>query len=162
MSWTLTFLATCATPPTHFSACFSPRHNRVTTWIFSATDTGPAETRTRAMDNPDTPSEVVFRANKRRKVIRKRNIDDLDELAADHSEEELTNRISTVRLPAARKHGIGFSSAAAQPAIESTTVVETALVPFQKDEDEASVHDRFTKPTGKADVVEDKHLYDQP
>ena len=117
-----------------------------------------------------TPPEVVFRANKRRKVIRKRNVDDLDEsarpesqeIAADQSEEESMNRVSTVRRPVARKHGIGFSSAAAQPAIESTAIVETALVPFQKDENEASAHDRFTKPTGKAEVVEDKHLYDQP
>lgn len=116
----------------------------------------------------DAPPDVVFRANKRRKMIRKRNLDDLDEAAriepqdtgADVSEDNSKGLLSTVKRPAMRKHGIGFSTAGSQQqGPDATAVVETALVPTQNNEEEPSPHNRFKKPTEKAAVVvEDRHL----
>lgn len=125
-----------------------------------------------ADQSSDAPPDVVFRANKRRKMIRKRNLDDLDEAAriepqdtgVDVSEDNSKGLLSTVKRPVMRKHGIGFSTTGSQQqGPDATTVVETALVPTQNNEEEPSPHDRFTKPTEKAAVVvEDRHLYDQP
>lgn len=111
-------------------------------------------------------TDSLFRANKRRKIHRKRNIDDNDDdgpsrtdvsLGADSEAQEQTQ---TVKRPAARKHGLGFSTAGNKVIPEAETSTQTAMIPFKPEEDDdQAAHDRFVKPAGKAAVVEDKHLY---
>ncbi|USW55945.1 hypothetical protein Slin15195_G092640 [Septoria linicola] len=117
-------------------------------------------------DSHDAPPAVLFRANKRRKVIRKRDLEEREEstsgvgqdLPGAISDQQSLVALSTVRRPVSKRHGIGFSSVLGQQPTGASSTVETSVVPFQKQEDETTSNDRFTKPTGKAEVVEDKHL----
>ncbi|KAK4497934.1 hypothetical protein PRZ48_010590 [Zasmidium cellare] len=124
-------------------------------------------------ENAEEAREALFRPSKRRKVFRKRVTGDEDaegrqdgiaELTGSNGdvnavEEDSHEGLSVVRRPAAKKHGIGFSS---NDATNQTVVrqdVSTALVPVVEQEaGNALQSDRFTKPTGNAGVVEDKHL----
>lgn len=122
-------------------------------------------------DRGDSPASL-FRANKRRKVLRKRNIDEdqaspherasdpldpseIESAAGSHSPDILP----TVKRPVAKKHGIGFTSSKRSPPRDATAT-EVALVPRQAGSpQDLTQHDRFIKPTGKLDVIEDKHMY---
>ncbi|PPJ50556.1 hypothetical protein CBER1_05532 [Cercospora berteroae] len=112
----------------------------------------------------DAPPELLFKSNKRRKVIRKRHNADTEDLAEanpegyEPSDMDLTSQIPAVRRPIARKHGIAFSNSAGVQPAQSVSAAETALVPVKTDESVPASIDRFTKPTGKTEVVEDKHL----
>ncbi|KAF2211317.1 hypothetical protein CERZMDRAFT_98628 [Cercospora zeae-maydis SCOH1-5] len=115
---------------------------------------------------PDAPPEVLFKSNKRRKVIRKRHNEDLDELAEagpegyETSDRNHKSQVPAIRRPIARKHGIAFSTSAGLQPAQGLPAVENALVPVKSDESATASIDRFTKPTGKTEVVEDKHLYE--
>ena len=69
-----------------------------------------------------------------------------------------------VRRPIARKYGIAFTSSAkpSQDELDSTNE-ERAMVPMHPDREEAVQEavqgKRFVKPTGKAIVMDDKHMY---
>ena len=130
-------------------------------------------------ENPDDPQAPLFRPSKRRKVFRKRIAEEDDQAAelqedaaeldesrgaTDPSQQDANEQQPVVRRPVAKKHGIGFSSSGtANPGAGRQDVpTETALVPVvDKEAGDALRSDRFTKPTGKASVVEDKHLYVQ-
>lgn len=65
---------------------------------------------------------------------------------------------SLVQRPAMKKKGIAFSSSG-RPAI-SNNESDMAMVPFQDNQTEVYAEsDRFIKPMGKTEIVEDKHLY---
>lgn len=118
-------------------------------------------------DSIGAPTDAVFRANKRRKIYRKRNVDDEDDGVSLPTEgasdvgSEAQQRTQTVKRPVAKKYGIGFSTAGSKALPEETTPTVTAMVPFQGPEldDDQAANDRFVKPAGKTAVVEDKHLY---
>ncbi|KAF2173579.1 hypothetical protein M409DRAFT_15857 [Zasmidium cellare ATCC 36951] len=127
-------------------------------------------------ENAEESREALFRPSKRRKVFRKRVAgDDGDgeerrEGAAEFDgssgnvnpvQENPNDTLSAVKRPAAKKHGISFSSslAANQSAARQDVSKEFALVPVvDQGAGNALRSDRFTKPTGNVDVVEDKHL----
>ncbi|EME42080.1 hypothetical protein DOTSEDRAFT_89573 [Dothistroma septosporum NZE10] len=121
------------------------------------------------VEDANTTSESLFRSAKRRKVFRKRTTDEdapedpLDATANEPRSHILQNESSAehqpvVRRPAAKKHGIGFSSGSTTGQMTDQTDMQMALVPVVKqDEAEVIPIDRFMKPTGKV-VVEDKHL----
>ncbi|CAK4032183.1 Hypothetical predicted protein [Lecanosticta acicola] len=112
-------------------------------------------------------TESLFKAHKRRKVTRRRNV---DEEWNEDSEGIQTNSaqgpepshddgdevLQIVRRPVAKKHGVAFASSG--PTRKDADAGETALVPVQPGRvEEVITSDRFVKPTGKV-VVEDKHL----
>lgn len=110
--------------------------------------------------------EALFRANKRRKIYRKRNVDDETDEGSLRNEDpngldsKSQQGTATVRRPAARKYGIGFSTAGSKTIPEEMPATTTAMVAFQPEQDDdQAAHDRFVKPAGKTAVVEDKHLY---
>lgn len=120
------------------------------------------------MSEPKVPAtEALFRANKRRKIYRKRNIDDQDDEGSSldngdsrRPESVPSDQMQTVRRPISKKHGIGFSTAGSKTAPDEAPATPTAVVPFQPgQDDDRAAHDRFVKPAGKAAVIEDKHLY---
>lgn len=131
-------------------------------------------------ENSEHHQEPLFRPNKRRKVFRKRTVEDdegteerqsgnaeLDGATVDVNalHEDSSERLPVVRRPVAKKHGIGFSSGGAtnQGPSRQDEATETALVPVVDKEAGSVMHsDRFTKPTGNVGVVEDKHLYVKP
>jgi len=120
-------------------------------------------------------AEPVFRANKRRKVYRKRadsdNGDEGPSHIADHGEsqseqlrgnreDEAGTALSIARRGGIRKQGIAFSSTESRRT-EQQDNEEKALIPFSAEEvEEEDVHnDRFVKPTGRVTTTEDKHMY---
>lgn len=127
----------------------------------------------------ETPDEPIFRANKRRRVIRKRSISDpleesftrseapaenADALITKHgseSEEDGASALMRVQKKGGvRKHGIGFSKADGRQHGKQQQNEETALVPGRQDEAETPAqNDRFVKPTGRVGMAEDKHMY---
>lgn len=118
----------------------------------------------------DVTAEPLFKANKRRKVIRRRHQDEDQGSGAPAVPAQQRESIddgedsgpAIVKRPIAKKHGMGFSSSGAAKASTSGDVAETALVPAQSGRlEEAVQSERFVKPTGKV-VVEDKHLYVVP
>lgn len=127
-------------------------------------------------EKSENHQQPFFRPSKRRKVFAKRTTDDdqgKDERQSstvtedvsggdlNASEEDSSRLASVVRRPAAKKHGIGFSSSGA--AARQDVPTETALVPVvEADAGSVLQSDRFTKPTGDVGVVEDKHLYVLP
>lgn len=131
-------------------------------------------------ENPEPQQEALFRPSKRRKVFRKRVAGDdqdgedrqgstaeLDEPSGDVNavQEDHNQSVPVVRRPAAKKHGISFStSGAANQSIASEGLsTRMALVPVIEQEAASALQsDRFTKPTGNVGVVEDKHLYVSP
>lgn len=113
-----------------------------------------------------TGADAAFRANKRRKIYRKRNVDDqaneglLDESGSKESDAGSPDQTQTVRRPTVRKHGIGFSTSGSKTAADEELATQKAVVPFQPgQDDDRAAHDRFVKPAGKTAVIEDKHLY---
>jgi hypothetical protein len=112
--------------------------------------------------------EVTFRANKRRKIFRKRHANDEDGARAGdgHQEDALAadpeQSSALVKRPRPKKHGIAFTGSGSLLGQTSTPSEETALVPVQKQPETDVQSERFVKPTGKASVVEDKHLYEPP
>jgi hypothetical protein len=122
----------------------------------------------------EAPAEPVFRANKRRKFVRKRAESEEDVETASHADNEkdlITNRstpsddLSTPavrfqRKPVFRKHGIAFSTKANKRGDAEDDDVGTLLVPVQGNgQQEAIPGDRFVRPTGRVAVAEDKHMY---
>lgn len=131
-------------------------------------------------ENPEPQQGALFRPSKRRKVFRKRVAED-DQVAEErqgsvaefngssgdaNAVQEGSNDLPpVVRRPAAKKHGISFSTngAANQGITRQDISTEVALVPvIEQDVGNALQSDRFTKPTGNVGVVEDKHLYVSP
>lgn len=113
-----------------------------------------------------TASDALFRVNKRRKIYRRRNVDEQDDDGSSatpdspEADSGMRGQTQLVRRPLAKKHGIGFSTAGSKPAQQEDVATQTAVVPFQPAENEdQATHDRFVKPAGKAAVIEDKHLY---
>lgn len=111
-------------------------------------------------------ADALFRANKRRKIYRRRGVDDQDDDGTLNTGDSkgpvsgVLDETQTVRRPVIKKHGIGFSTADTKTASAEALATQTAMVPFQPgQDDDRAAHDRFVKPAGKAAVVEDKHLY---
>ena len=131
----------------------------------------------------EVPSEPLFRANKRRKVLRKRADSDADvEVGSLPTVVIGTDADATITEPppvdatkaagaplwlqkrgGTRKHGIGFSSAETRSrSVNDEQQNEvTALVPAKEDGalEVAAQNERFVKPTGRVDVTEDRHMY---
>ena len=124
-------------------------------------------------DSANVSQEPLFRANKRRKIFRKRDVANEEEgqtanarpesssLEAYKDEKDAAIALPTIIKPAAKRRGLGFSSAGQQRTSNGNTNTEMALVPMpeEQEEQEGIPTDRFVRPTGKVGVVEDKHLY---
>ncbi|KAK5704114.1 hypothetical protein LTR97_003127 [Elasticomyces elasticus] len=118
-------------------------------------------------DEAEPTAEPLFRATKRRKIFRKRNDDDdVNPTTTEASAAASTNSlpddaepaISRLRRPVGKKHGITFSSNTT-PKQELEPSEDTAMVLAQPDHEQGMVQvDRFVKPTGKAAVVDDRHM----
>lgn len=125
----------------------------------------------------DTANGPTFRANKRRKVFRKRaGSDDNDEephvattsrpdqvpLVEDKTsvipgEEYTTSRSDITRVRKPKKHGIAFSSSDRISSRPHNDNEETALAISEPQVVEQQ-NGRFTKQTGKTIVEDDKHM----
>ncbi|KAK3679118.1 hypothetical protein LTR37_021431 [Vermiconidia calcicola] len=119
-----------------------------------------------------SPSEPLFRSNKRRKVIRRRadsedgNEEGLSGIVKDASSteqmlEDDNGAPAPVRLQrkGIRKHGIGFNSTESRRTPQQEQSDETALVlANSEDAEEVANSDRFVRPTGKVVVTDDKHI----
>lgn len=126
----------------------------------------------------EQPAEIIFRASKRRKVLRKATQQDGEENAHSPSpvKEEVATEIPTrslereddgigsflriQRKPGARKSGIAFSSMdnARRAGQDEEDNMALVLV-SESGSSEMPKHDRFVRPTGRAEVTEDKHMY---
>ena len=126
----------------------------------------------------EPPSEPLFRATKRRKIIRGRaDADEPDEAnattahVADEDVTTITKHLPTneenshggvtrvLKKAGPRKQGIGFSSASNWRSAGPDHNDEKAMVPASDEGLPDQVqNDRFVKPTGKV-VTEDKHMY---
>ncbi|KAK5169001.1 uncharacterized protein LTR77_006310 [Saxophila tyrrhenica] len=121
----------------------------------------------------EVSGEPLFRANKRRKVFRKRADpqDDSEGAANDEAaavtisnqtpevEEPSTGAIRSQRRPINRKHGIGFTSTKGRNGSRKDGNEEMAVVLANAPEaQDVPGSDRFVKPTGKVAVAEDKHM----
>lgn len=124
------------------------------------------EFRDKMEDNTEGP---VFRANKRRKVFRKRTGSDANEdepnvatdqvASIDGNAGEIDNAplsdIARARKP--KKHGIAFSSSDRTSSRPQNEDEETAMVVAEPHPMEQQ-NGRFTRQTGKAIVADDKHM----
>lgn len=118
-------------------------------------------------------SEPLFRANKRRKVVRKRtDIPDESQNTADvdHEAAEISNQADPVadsstaairfqRKPIGRKHGIAFASTEGRNGAQEENEDRAIVLASASEGQDAPGNDRFTKPTGRIAVTEDKHMY---
>jgi len=122
-------------------------------------------------DEGEAGHEPLFRANKRRKVVRKRaDSEDIlttvpfDPDVATHDDEGQSLLSAPIRPQKAlhqRKHGIGFTTAGKGGPQGEGRNEEMALVQMHPSrEQHVAQSDRFTKPTGKVAVADDKHMYD--
>lgn len=130
------------------------------------------------MADMDATSEPVFRANKRRKVFRKRADSEAEDEGRNKSAEtgnepdeawskgtddtEDLDEGSALRLqkrPGTRKLGIGFSSTEGRKTALQEDNAETALVPISQDAAPDVQIDRFVRPMGREMVTEDKNMY---
>jgi hypothetical protein len=119
-------------------------------------------------------TEPTFRANKRRKVFRKRtDADDDGEQpttapATAHEDADVGDSgvaVPVVKRPAVKKHGIAFSSTSGPQRAQTEQEDAGSPVPVVHPSGDQNViqTDRFVKPTGKAaTTVDDKHLYEVP
>ena len=126
------------------------------------------------MDN--TTDGPIFRANKRRKVFRKRaesNANDDEPHVATSvqsaqvsseqsasivkSEEDATFQSDITRVRKPKKHGIAFSSSDQLSSRPHNDNEESALVVLEAQPEEQQ-NGRFMRPTGKAIVSDDKHM----
>lgn len=127
----------------------------------------------------DDPSGPIFRANKRRKVLRRRPDRDDDEdttpatimssreerhspinekIAHFEEEEDVAPRPDAFRMRKPKKHGIAFSSSDRPSSRPQDENQETALV-VAEPQSVQEQNSRFARPTGKAIVQDDKHMY---
>ena len=114
-------------------------------------------------------TDPLFRANKRRKVFRKRKDDgeeakeqsDSEAVQQSNGEDhEVNQRLRALRKPAARKHGIGFTSSNAPRSEEHDENEDREMMPMHPERQQHIAQaDRFVKPTGRIAVGEDKHMY---
>lgn len=128
------------------------------------------------MDEDAHQIEPVFRANKRRKVFRKRansqEDDDQTEQIEPHAThprpdngqdggnaEATDGQAVQVRRP--KKHGIAFSSSGTGSRQTQNQDQDDALIMTAPPVSGAlqQQNERFTKPTGRAVVTDDKHMY---
>lgn len=126
----------------------------------------------------EAPSEPLFRANKRRKVFRRRdNPEEFDEGTSNRAstdgravitkQERAANdengdgeMVRVLPRSGARKHGIGFSSAETRQLSQPEENTELAMVLANENESEqVPGSDRFVRPTGRIVATEDKHMY---
>ncbi|KAI6792864.1 hypothetical protein KC332_g17299 [Hortaea werneckii] len=113
-------------------------------------------------------TEPLFRANKRRKVFRKRKDDGEEEKEQSDSEavqqsngedHEINQRLRALRKPTVRKHGIGFTSSNAPRSEEHDENEDREMMPMHPERQQHMAQaDRFVKPTGRIAVGEDKHM----
>lgn len=115
-----------------------------------------------------TMAEPLFRANKRRKVFRKRKDDgeeereqsDAEAVQQSNEDHEANQRLRALRKPTVRKHGIGFTSNNASRAEEHDEDENREMMPMHPERQQHMAQaDRFVKPTGRIAVGEDKHMY---
>lgn len=124
-----------------------------------------------------TAEGPTFRANKRRKVFRKRAgsdaNDDEPNIATSSrpdqappanekfgvitGEEDTTSRSDITRVRKPKKHGIAFSSSDRTSSRPHNDNEETAVVISEPQAVEQQ-NGRFTRPTGKTIVEDDKHM----
>ncbi|KAK5131562.1 hypothetical protein LTR08_000817 [Meristemomyces frigidus] len=126
-------------------------------------------------DSEAPATEPLFRANKRRKVFRRRDDGDTASdaptvrqgaVGAGADQEEAVGPRHIQRKPVVRKRGIGFTSTGrsqTQPApqeLEENEETAMMLVHPSREQNVLSTvsSERFMKPTGKAAVVDDKHM----
>ena len=127
----------------------------------------------------EAPNEPLFRASKRRKILRKRTGSDsspqpppaaedvADEVAAPitkHATESEDGSAGVVlrlqKKSVVRKRGIAFSSVDNRRYPEQEQNEETAVGPARQDEaQDVAQNDRFVRPTGRVGLTEDKHMY---
>lgn len=121
----------------------------------------------------DSAHGPIFRANKRRKVFRKRAESDTNEdephVAADPvalidgnasesvGEGDSAPRPDITRVRKPKKHGIAFSSSERNSSRPQDENEETAMVVSEPHAMEQQ-NGRFTRQTGKAIVADDKHM----
>lgn len=131
-------------------------------------------------DHDESVAEPLFRASKRRKIFRKRtdpdSIHDKDQqdrsetnarpAENDHGDgwsEQGQRALLAQRKSVTRKYGIGFSSIGrpqAQAQEQQPENEERAIIPMHPDRQQKIEQvNRFVKPTGKVEVVDDKHMY---
>jgi hypothetical protein len=129
------------------------------------------------VESADGPS---FRANKRRKVFRKRaesdTNDDAPQLPSSQpsglvstdvnditgaGNEDTTSRSDVSRVRKPKKHGIAFSSSDRPSSRPHNDNEETAMIVSEPQAAEQE-NGRFTKQTGKAVVEDDKHMCVSP
>lgn len=128
----------------------------------------------------DEHAAPLFRANKRRKVLRKRpDSDDQDDEHAvpatinsdrergqtpingssmEFEEDDATPKIDLSRMRKPKKHGIAFSSSDRPTYRPQDENQETSLV-VAEPQALQEANNRFARPTGKAIVQDDKHMY---
>lgn len=123
----------------------------------------------------EASGEPLFRASKRRKILRKRTGSDasnhspvavsndaealITKQSSDNDESIVTGVVRSQRKGGIRKHGIGFTSGDASRNAEVQNEGQ-ALVLADEDEAQGGMQsDRFVKPTGRVAVADDKHMY---
>ncbi|KAK1059034.1 hypothetical protein LTR74_012923 [Friedmanniomyces endolithicus] len=121
----------------------------------------------------DSTAESLFRANKRRKVFRKRDggkdydgdevgtapPEDAPASMTDGHDESAETVVPRARRPPGRRQGIAFTSTGPAAKQELADSEEMAMIPVHPDREQTVVPgDRFVKPTGKAAVVDDRHM----
>jgi hypothetical protein len=124
-------------------------------------------------ESVDGPS---FRANKRRKVFRKRADSDANDNepqlaglasttevndSAAEGNEDAASRPEITRVRKLKKHGIAFSSSDRPSSRPHNDNQETAMIISEPQAAEQE-NGRFTKQTGKAVVEDDKHMCVSP
>lgn len=128
----------------------------------------------------DGSSGPIFRANKRRKVFRKRaDSDDKEEspavaavenvgngqpLMSDQSigpgdDEQATSKHGVSRARRPKKQGIAFSSNEPASSRPQDRNDETALMVATEPNPPQQHNDRFARQTGKLVIADDKHMY---
>ena len=125
--------------------------------------------------NQAADTEPIFRAFKRRKIQRKRANNEEDEARSEsedrqdggtttpHEQLDDTGRVMRVeRRPAARKGGIAFTSGVSKSANTGESQEMAMVLADTTQLQEQIQNDRFIKPTGRAGVVQDKHMYAHP
>lgn len=133
-------------------------------------------------DEQPAATNPVFRASKRRKVFRKKADDgeagdldnnlqdpgvsaltksnqDDDAVADEQTTQARSSHSSAIRRP--RNHGINFSSSTAPASNAPERNDETSMVVAPPREPQAmgAQNERFVRPTGKAVVMDDRHMY---
>ncbi|KAK0322211.1 hypothetical protein LTR82_006664 [Friedmanniomyces endolithicus] len=124
-------------------------------------------------DAGDSTAESLFRANKRRKVFRKRDggkdydgdevgtapPEDAPASMTDGHDDSAERVVPRARRPPGRRQGIAFTSTGPATKQELAPSEEMAMIPIHPDRELNAVPgDRFVKPTGKAAVVDDRHI----